>query len=111
MYNVICQLYLRKLGKTQMFLWFGFSFLPPLFICAIIFPGGSDDKNLPATRETWVRSLGWEDPLEEGMATHSNILAWRIPMDRGAWRASPWGRKELDMTERLSTHTHKKNTC
>ena len=42
-------------------------------------------KNLPAMQETWVRSLGWEDPLEEGMATHSNILAWRIPMDRGAW--------------------------
>ena len=36
-------------------------------------------KNLPATQETWVRSLGWEDPLEEGMATHSSILAWRIP--------------------------------
>ena len=40
-------------------------------------------KNLPAMRET-VQSLGWEDPLEEGMATHSSILAWRIPMDRGA---------------------------
>ena len=36
-------------------------------------------KNLPAMRETWVRSLGWEDPLEKGKATHSNILAWRIP--------------------------------
>ena len=36
-------------------------------------------KNLPAMRETWVRSLGWEDPLEEGMATHFSILAWRIP--------------------------------
>ena len=36
-------------------------------------------KNLPALQETWVRSLGWEDPLEEGMATHSSILAWRIP--------------------------------
>ena len=36
--------------------------------------------------ETWVRSLGWEDPLEEGMETHSSILAWRIPMDRGAWQ-------------------------
>ena len=42
-------------------------------------------KNLPAMWETWVRSLGWEDPLEEGMATHSSILAWRISMDRGAW--------------------------
>ena len=48
-------------------------------------------KNLPAMRETWVRSLGWEDPLEEGMATHSSILAWRIPMDRGAWRATVHG--------------------
>ena len=43
-------------------------------------------KNLPAMWETWVQSLGWEDPLEEGMATHSSILAWRIPMDRGAWQ-------------------------
>ena len=38
-------------------------------------------------QETWVGSLGWEDALEEGMATHSSILAWRIPMDRGAWQA------------------------
>ena len=36
-------------------------------------------KNLPAMREAWVRSLGWEDPLEKGMATHSSILAWTIP--------------------------------
>ena len=41
-------------------------------------------KNLPAMRETWIRSLGWEDPLEEGVATHSSILAWRIPMDKSA---------------------------
>ena len=41
-------------------------------------------KNPPAMQETWVQSLGWEDPLEEGMATHSSILAWRILMDRGA---------------------------
>ena len=39
-------------------------------------------------RETWVQSLGQEDPLEEGMATYSSILAWRIPMDRGTWRAT-----------------------
>ena len=45
-------------------------------------------KNLPAVWETWVRSLDWEDPLEEDMATHSSILAWRIPMERGAWRAT-----------------------
>ena len=48
-------------------------------------------KNLPAVWETWVQSLGWEDPLEEGMATHSSILAWRIPMDRGAWQATVHG--------------------
>ena len=42
-------------------------------------------KNLPAVRETWVQFLGWEDPLEEGIATHSSILSWRIPMNRGAW--------------------------
>ena len=42
-------------------------------------------KNPPALWETWVPSLGGEDPLKEGMATHSSILAWRIPMDRGAW--------------------------
>ena len=43
-------------------------------------------KNLRAMRETWVPSLGWEDPLEEGMTTHASILAWRIPLDRGAWQ-------------------------
>ena len=61
-------------------------------------------KNLPATWETWVRSLGWEDPLEKGMATHSNILAWKIPQ-RNLAGCSPWGRKELDRAEQL-THTH-----
>ena len=51
-------------------------------------------KNLPAmqeTQETHVRSLGWEDPLEEGMATYSSVLAWRIPNDRGAWWATIHG--------------------
>ena len=42
-------------------------------------------KKPPAMQETWVQSLCWEDSLEEGMATHSSILAWRIPMDRGTW--------------------------
>ena len=49
-------------------------------------------------RQTWVQSLGWKDPLEKGMATRSSILAWRIPMDRGAWQA-PWSLKESDTTE------------
>ena len=48
-------------------------------------------KNLPAMQETWARSLGWEDLLEKEMATYSSILAWRIPMDRGAWRATVHG--------------------
>ena len=48
-------------------------------------------KNPPAMWGTWVQSLGWEDPLEEGMANHSNILAWEIPMDRGAWWAAVHG--------------------
>ena len=43
-------------------------------------------KNLPVMRETWVLSVGWEDTLEEGMATHSSVLAWRILMDRGTWQ-------------------------
>ena len=49
-------------------------------------------KNPPAIRETWVQSLGWEEPLEKGKATHSSILDWRIP----------WGGKESDTTDRLS---------
>ena len=49
-------------------------------------------KNLPAKRETRIRPLGWEDPLEKGMATHSSILAWRNPRgQRSLVRYSPWG--------------------
>ena len=54
-------------------------------------------KNLPAMQETWVKSLGWEDPLEEGKATHSSILVQEI---HGLH--SPWGGKELDTPEQLS---------
>ena len=55
-------------------------------------------KNSPEI-QTWVQSLVWEDPMEEGMATHSSILAWRIPMDRGIWWATVQGRKESDTAE------------
>ena len=56
-------------------------------------------KNLPAMQETQVPSLGGEDPLEKGMATHSSILAWTIPWTEEPVGYSPWGRKEWDMTE------------
>jgi len=55
------------------------------------FPGGAVVKNLPAIQKTRVQSLGWKDLLEEGMATPSSILAWRIPMDTGTWRATVHG--------------------
>ena len=54
-------------------------------------------KNLPARRETWVQSLGWEDPLEECMATRSSILARRIPMERGTWWAIVHGVAKIRM--------------
>ena len=64
-------------------------------------------KNPPAIWETWVRSLGWEDPLEEGMATHSSILSWRVPMDRGAWQATVHGvRKRHDLRGLTLMHTY-----
>ena len=56
-------------------------------------------NNLPAVWETWVQSMGWEDPLEAGMATHSNILVWRIPMNRGAWWATVRGATKGQTTE------------
>ena len=58
-------------------------------------------KCLPAMWETWVRSLGGEDPLEKEMATHSSILAWRIPWTEELGGLQSTGRKESDMTERL----------
>ena len=56
-------------------------------------------KNLSSVRETWVPSLGREDPLEKEMAAHSSILAWRIPWTESLAGYSPWGRKESDTTE------------
>ena len=51
-------------------------------------------KNPPAMQVSQIQSLGWEDPLEKGLVTHSSILAWRIP-----WIEETWGHKEWDMTE------------
>ena len=72
----------RYLGDVQAVLW--------VLMCSMMWASLVTQmvKDLPAMRETWVRSLGWEDPLEEGMATHTNIHNWRIPKDRGAWRTT-----------------------
>ena len=66
------------------------------------FSGGSDNKDLPAMQETQVQSLGWEDPLEKGMATHSSMCLFHRQSSLVSY--SPWGSKESDMTEQL-THT------
>ena len=58
-------------------------------------------KRLPTMWETWVQSLGQEDLLEKEMATHSSILAWKIPGQRNLVGYSPWGHKELDTTKQL----------
>ena len=63
------------------------------------FPSGSVVKNSPAVLETQVLFLGWEDPLEEEMATHSSVLAWRIHGQTSLVGYSPWGHKKMDMTE------------
>ena len=67
-----------------------------------------DHLPIRETQEMRVQSLGWEDPLEEEMATHSSVLVWKIPWTENSY--GPWARKELDMTKhahaRAHTHTH-----
>ena len=66
------------------------------------FPGGSEVKNPPAqqeTQETWIRSLGWGDALEEGVAIHCSILAWRIPWTEGPGRLQSIGSQSVNVTE------------
>ena len=67
-------------------------------------------KSLPAVQETQVQSLGPEDPLENGMAAHSSIPAWKIPQ-RSLMGCSPWSHKEPDTTERLTPDTKLKRNC
>ena len=63
-------------------------------------------KNLPAKQEMWVQSLGWEDPLEEEIATHPVFLPGKFHGQRSLVGYSSWGLKEWDTTEQLNTHTH-----
>ena len=81
-----------------------------LYIFKAGFPGGSDGKESTCNVGDLGSIPGLEDPLEEGMATHSSILAWRIPMGRGAWRASVHrvtkSRIQLKESKRLSTGQH-----
>ena len=63
-------------------------------------------KHLPTMRETWVRSLGWEYPLEKEMATYSSIFAWKVPRTEEPSRLQSMGHKELDTTEQLHFHCH-----
>ena len=75
---------------------------PSSIYCALIYRASlvaQRLKRLPAMRETWVRSLGREDPLEKEMATHSSILAWRIPWTEELGGLQSMGHKELDMTD------------
>ena len=69
-------------------------------------------KHLSTMQETWVRSLGREDPLEKAMAPHSSTIAWKIPWtEEPGSLHSPWGRKESDMTERLHLYIPKTQIC
>ena len=65
-------------------------------------------KNPPAMQETWVQSLSWKDPLEEGMATHCSILAWRIPKDRGAWQPAVHGvaKSQTPLSDQVQQKEH-----
>ena len=74
------------------------------YICPWAFLVAQSVKNLPAIRETWVRSLGWEDSLEKKMAIHSSIPAAKFH-GQGDWWATVHGVAELDTTKQLSTHT------
>ena len=62
------------------------------------FPGGSEVKNPPSMQETWVQSLGWKDPLEKDMATHSSVLAWEIPGTEEPGGLQCMGSQESDTT-------------
>ena len=85
-------------GQSHLGISLGYFFQLWAFLVALMV------KNLPAMQETWVQSLGQEDALEQGMATHSSILAWRIPWTEEPGRLQSWG-QQRGTTERLNTFT------
>ena len=87
-------------GKQTYTLWLLYMFT----IYYYGFPGGLDGKNLPAMQETQVRSLGWEDPLKKGMATHSSILAWRIPWTEESGRLQSIGLQRVRQDWAINTY-------
>ena len=80
-------------------------FSSPLFLIEVLVSLVAQMVRNPPAMQTWVQSLGWENPLKKGMATHFIILPGESHGQRSLVGSSPWGRKESDTTERLSTHT------
>ena len=73
-----------------------FTIFPPVYLITLL---AQSVKNLPAMQETWVQFLGWEDTLEKEMATHSNILVWKIP-----WTENPGRLESTGLHDGASTH-------
>ena len=86
-------------GGSNFAVCFSHCFSGTLLLCEVLcdFPGDSDGKEFICNARDQVQSLGWEDPLEKEMATHSSILAWKIPWTEEGY--SPWGRRESDTTD------------
>ena len=98
--QTILESIMQHISSLLPFYLFFFIYMYILSCC----PDGSDSKKLPALKESQVQSLGQEDPLEKGMATHSSILAQRIPWTKRAWQATVNG--VAKSRARLSTNTH-----
>ena len=81
-------------------------FSSPLFLIEVLVSLVAQMVRNPPAMQTWVQSLGWENPLEKGMATHFSILPGESHGQRSLVGYCPWGHKESDMTERLNTHKH-----
>ena len=100
--HFLCSFVSNNSSSIQVFCFFFFL----TFLFYIGYSGSSESKNLPEIQETWVQSLDWDDSLEKCMATHSSILAWRIPWAEDPGGLQAMGHKESDVTDQLSTAAH-----